>query len=294
MKRVQKNFSENKNSLLVILLLFSSLLFSCDEDKKQGNNGIVEVPQTQQGGWSLAWNDEFDGNRLNSDYWDFDLGTGSQFGLNGWGNNELQYYTSRNENVTLANGKLVLTAREESYEGMSYTSGRVVTRNKLSWRYGRFEIRAKLPEGQGLWPAIWMLPIDNAYGGWPQSGEIDIMELVGHEPNTVHGTVHFGDPWPDNKHIGQSFVRRDSAFSKTFNEFQIDWEPGEITWYVNDEVFFRVTPNDLSPYRYPFDQPFYLLMNVAVGGNWPGNPDGSTTFPQTMEVDYVRIYQKTE
>lgn len=157
--------------------------------------------------------------------------------------------------------------------------------------YGRFEIRAKLPKGQGIWPAIWMLPTDEIFGGWPKSGEIDIMELVGHEPETIHGTVHFGPEWPNNRHIGRAYTLEEGIFDDDFHLFSIEWQPNQIDWFVDGNHFYSVSPTELQPDNYFFNARFHLLINLAVGGNWPGNPDETTEFPQTMKLDYVRVYQ---
>ena len=244
--------------------------------------------------WQLVWSDEFATETLDTTKWEYMYGTGAEFGLQGWGNNELQYYTDREENIFLENGKLHIRALNESYRTRNYTSARIRTKGKADFRYGKFEIRAKLPEGQGLWPAIWMLPTENVYGGWPQSGEIDIMELVGHEPNVVHGTIHYGPSWPDNRSRGWYYTLDEGNFSDDFHVFTIVWTPTRITWYMDDNFFFFVTPGNVSPYIWPFDEKFHFLLNVAVGGTWPGNPDGTTEFPQEMVVDWIRVYQDAE
>lgn len=242
----------------------------------------------------LVWSDEFDGTSLDLSKWEHQIGTGCP-SLCGWGNNELQYY--RSQNVTVSGGLLRITARQQSFGGSSYTSGRIRTRGDLGnhWTYGRFEVRARLPQGQGLWPAIWMLPTDYVYGGWAASGEIDIMELVGHEPNRVHGTLHYGNPWPGNVFSGSSTTLPSGTFADSFHVFAIEWEPTEIRWYLDGVQYAAQSSwwSGAGAYPAPFDQNFHLLLNVAVGGNWPGNPNGSTQFPQTMEVDYVRVYQGT-
>jgi beta-glucanase (GH16 family) len=240
--------------------------------------------------YQLVWADEFNGSSLDTSKWGHQVGTGCP-NLCGWGNNELQYY--RPENVTVSGGRLRIAAKQESFGGMPYTSGRIWTAGLADWAYGRFEVRAKLPKGQGLWPAIWMLPTDYVYGGWAASGEIDIMELVGHEPNRVHGTLHYGEPYPNNTSSGASYALPSGDFSDAFHTFAIEWEPTEIRWFV-DGVQYATQSSWWSsggPYPAPFDQPFHLLLNVAVGGNWPGSPNGSTSFPQVMEVDWVRVYQ---
>ncbi len=241
--------------------------------------------------WQLVWSDEFDGESLDTDLWSVQHGTGTEYGLQGWGNNELQYYTGRPENLFLEDGKLHIVAHREDYEGMRYTSARIRTKNKGDWQFGRIEVRAKLPEGQGIWPAIWMLPTDELFGGWPKSGEIDIMEMVGHEPETIHGTVHYGPDWPENRHTGEPYTLEEGTFADDFHTFSIEWEQNEIRWFVDGEHYFSVTPSDLQPHNYPFNARFHLLINLAAGGNWPGNPDETTEFPQTLTVDYVRVYQ---
>ncbi len=241
--------------------------------------------------WDLIWSDEFDAAGIDVDKWDFQIGDGSAYGIPGWGNNELEYY--RRENATIENGKLIITAKKEAFAGKSYTSARMRTIMKGDWTYGRFEIRAKLPFGKGIWPAIWMLSTDNVYGGWAASGEIDIMELVGHEPNRVHGTLHFGGASPNNTSTTGSYTLPAGNFSDDFHVFRLEWQPGEMRWYI-DNVHFQTRTQWWSrggPFPAPFNQRFHLLLNVAVGGNWPGNPDATTTFPQRMEVDYVRVYR---
>jgi beta-glucanase (GH16 family) len=260
------------------------------------STGILAVlccfssPATAQN-WNLVWSDEFDGAGVNLNKWEFQIGDGSAYGIPGWGNNELQWY--RSENAAVENGLLLITAKKESFAGHAYTSTRMRTRQKGDWKYGRIEMRARLPFGKGLWPAFWMLPTDNIYGGWAASGEIDIMELVGHEPNKTYGTLHYGGPWPNNTSSGSSYTLPAKNFSDDFHVFAIEWKPGEIRWYV-DNVHYQTQTNWWStggPFPAPFDQRFHLLLNVAVGGNWPGNPDASTIFPQRLEADYVRVYQ---
>lgn len=234
-------------------------------------------------GQTIVWNDEFTGTSIDTAKWSFDLGTGAP-ALTGWGNNELQYYTSNPANASIINGKLCITAIKESYQGSAYTSARIQTKLKGDWTYGRFEIRAKLPKGKGVWPAIWMLPTDNYYGVWAASGEIDIMELLGHEPAKVYGTIHFGGAWPDNQNSSGNYTLPKGDFSDDFHIFAVEWDKNGISWYVDSTCYY------VTPHQQPFDKRFYLIMNVAVGGNWPGNPDGSTVFPVRMEVDYVRVY----
>ena len=289
------------NSILKTLFLASSFFlfaFSCSEttadSDPDNNNNQQEPPEETEKEWQLVWSDEFDTDELDESKWSYQYGTGRDEGLTGWGNNELQYYTDREENIYIEDDMLHIVAHEERYEGMNYTSARIRTKDKGDWQYGRFEIRAKMPEGQGIWPAIWMLPTDNLFGIWPNSGEIDIMELVGHEPETIHGTVHYGvnnENQYDHQYTGSSYTLEEEKFSDDFYVFSIEWEQNQIKWFVDGEQYFTITSTDLSPYQYPFNARFHLLINLAVGGNWPGSPDDTTEFPQKLIVDYVRVYQ---
>ena len=264
-----------------------ALLNACS---KSSDNRDSEIVQSSYEGYSLVWSDEFDGNEINLDNWEHEVNA------NGGGNNELQYYTDRKENSLVENGNLVIVALRENYSAQfgtrSYTSARLRTANKADFLYGRFEIRAKMPKGQGLWSAIWMLPTDWEYGGWPRSGEIDIMEIVGHQPFIVHGTIHYYNN--SHQYSGNSYRLSEGDFSDDFHTFRVDWEPNEIRWYVDDNLYstkntWASTPN---AYPAPFDKRFHFLINIAVGGNWPGNPIPGTVFPQFMYVDWVRVYQK--
>ncbi len=237
---------------------------------------------------SLVWADEFDGTTLDLTKWTPQIGDGCDINLCGWGNNELEYY--RAENAVVSNGTLKIIAKSERFGNRNYTSARLRSINKGDWTYGRFEARMKLPTAQGMWPAFWMLPTDEAYGGWPRSGEIDIMELVGKEPDRSHGTIHYGNPWPNNLSQSAAYQLNSGAFNDDFHTFAIEWEAGVIRWYVDDYLFLTKVTSDLAPFTWPFDKRFHFLLNLAVGGNWPGNPNGGTTFPQTMEIDYVRVY----
>lgn len=239
---------------------------------------------------TLVWQDEFDKSSLDLTKWSPQLGNGCDIGICGWGNNELQYYTDKSTNLSISNGNLVITARKERVRSNSYTSARIRSEKKGDWTYGRMEARMKLPVGQGMWPAFWMLPTDLAYGGWPQSGEIDIMENKGSEPNITYGTIHYGDPYPNNKFTGGKYVLPTGRFADDFHVFAIDWEPNQIRWFVDGVLFATKTNSDVSPYRWPFDQRFHFILNLAVGGNFGGNPDAKTVFPQSLLVDYVRVY----
>jgi beta-glucanase (GH16 family) len=245
--------------------------------------------------WTLVWADEFDGDTLNTDKWSYMLGDGTEYGLpSGWGNNELQYY--REQNVTVSNSKLHITARQESFGGKGYTSGRIRSFEKGDWTYCRVKFSAQMPRGQGLWAAVWMLPSHTDYGGWAQSGEIDIMEYLGHETNIVHGTLHFGGEWPANQSKGQYFQTDGFPFDQRFHEFVVEWVEGEIRWYVDEELYQTQGQGDwnssAAPFPAPFDKDFHLLINLAVGGWFPGEPDGTTQFPQELVLEYIRVYEE--
>ncbi|WP_412063059.1 family 16 glycosylhydrolase [Rubrivirga sp. IMCC45206] len=270
------------------VLLVALGLAGCDNSVDQ----TIPDPLATPAGWALVWADEFDGAALDDTKWTLQLGDGCP-DLCGWGNNELQVYTP--DNHTVGDGVLTITAREGA-DG-TYTSTRMNTEGKGDWTYGRYEIRAKLPTGQGLWPAIWMFFSDDTYGGWAASGEIDIMENIGSRPSEVFGTLHYGGPFPDNVFSGDEFRLAAGTFADDFFVFAIEWEEGEIRWYVNNVLFQTQTSDDWfttgsDDPAAPFDHPFHLLLNVAVGGNLPGSPDESTVFPQTMQVDYVRVYER--
>jgi Glycosyl hydrolases family 16/Calx-beta domain len=238
---------------------------------------------------NLVWADEFNGTSLNLDNWTYETGDGCP-NLCGWGNNELEYYTNRPENLFFRDGNMVIKALKENFNGKNYTSAKIVSRGKKAFKFGRMEIRAKLPKGKGIWPAIWMLPQNNVYGAWPRSGELDIMELVGHEPNKAHGTVHYG-PGPGSIQFNRSYTLTNTDFSADFHVFSITWDANIIQWYVDGNLFGTFTNTDAGSATYPFNEDFYFIMNLAVGGNWPGSPDATTTFPQELVVDYVRVYQ---
>lgn len=240
----------------------------------------------------LVWADEFDGTSLDTQKWGYEIGTGCPQ-LCGWGNGELQYYTNEEGNVKLEDGNLIITAKEQSIEDSDYTSGRILTRDLASFASGRIEASIKLPEGQGLWPAFWMLPQEKVYGGWPLSGEIDIMEMLGQEPNVTHGTIHYGGQWPFNMFQGNSYYSP-SSLTTGFHTYAVEWNESGIYWYIDDVLYSSKTPDNLGGMPWRFDQNFYIILNVAVGGYWPGYPDASTQFPQTMEVEFVRVYQDLE
>jgi len=232
--------------------------------------------------WELAWSDDFDSSAIDSRNWTYDIGGG------GWGNNELEYYTDRPENARIDNGNLVIEARAERYRNRGYTSARLKSQGLRSWTYGYVEARIHIPEGQGIWPAFWMLGEDITSVGWPNCGEIDIMENIGREPYTVHGTVH-GPGYSGVDSVG-GFQNAPVPLANDYHVYAVEWSPSRIEWFLDDAPYFAVTPDDL-PGPWVFDHPFFVILNVAVGGYWPGNPDGTTVFPQRMLVDYVRVYQ---
>jgi beta-glucanase (GH16 family) len=255
-------------------------------------NGIVipsggyETP-TSYPGMTLVWQDEFDSGSLNTNYWTHEIGNGQ----NGWGNQELQYY--RPENTSFVDGNMVISAKAELYGGRSYTSSRIITRDKKTVKFGRIDIRAVAPKGQGLWPALWMLGENFGSTGWPACGEIDIMELVGHQPNRVHGTVHFGNQATGHQQNGASRSLSGTAtFADEYHVFSIVWKEDMIQWFVDDVLYHTVTPATTTPAPYPFNQPFFFIFNVAVGGQWPGSPNATTNFPQHFIIDYVRVFQE--
>ncbi len=244
--------------------------------------------------WELAWSDEFNGSTIDESKWTLETGG------NGWGNNELEYYTARPQNAYVKDGNLVIKILQEKYTGSdgvsrNYTSARLKTQGKFTQAYGRFEARIKIPRGQGIWPAFWMLGEDIDKVSWPTCGEIDIMENIGKEPSMVHGTLH-GPGYSGDHAIGAPYsLTGDQRFADDYHVFAVEWEPEAIRFYVDDHLYETRTPADLPKgAKWVYDHPFFVLLNVAVGGYWPGNPDATSTFPQEMLVDYVRVYRKPE
>lgn len=244
------------------------------------------TPEWERAGWTLVWRDEFDGAALDAANWTPEIGG------HGWGNNEWQFYTDRPENVRLEEGLLVIEARAEPYIRRNYTSARLKTQDLHAWTYGRFEARMKLPYGQGIWPAFWMLGADIGGAGWPRAGEIDIMEHIGREANRIYATVH-GPGYSGGAGVGHYTTLPAGAVSDDFHVYAIEWEPEEIRWSVDDVQYFKITPASV-PGTWVYDHPFFLILNLAVGGSWPGYPDESTVFPQFLKVDYVRVYQRPD
>lgn len=244
---------------------------------------FIPVPNTTSAApnWQLVWSDEFNGSSLNRGVWTPEIGTG----YNGWGNNELQYYTDRPQNVQVTGGNLVITAQRENYEGRNYTSARIKTQGLKSFKYGKIEARIKIPTGQGIWPAFWMLGESFRDVGWPYCGEIDIMEHVNNE-SVVHGTVH----WDANGYASYGRASGNLDFSQ-YHTYSIEWDPSYIRWFVDGVQYNEIYIANGTGNTEEFQKPFFILLNLAVGGNWPGSPNGSTPFPAQMLVDYVRVYQ---
>jgi len=237
---------------------------------------------------AVVWSDEFNYTGVpDTTKWNYDLGA-----RDGWGNNELQYYTNESKNVRVENGNLIIEAHNDSMENKAFTSSRIVSKSKGDWRYGRIEVRAKLPSGKGTWPALWMLSTDWEYGGWPASGEIDIMEHVGYDPGVIHGTIHT----EAYNHIKQTQkegkITIPDAQDK-FHVYAIDWQKNKIDFFVDDKLYHSVTREPKDDFKgWPFDKKFHLLMNLAIGGNWGGKKGvDNNIWPQRMEIDYVRVYQ---
>lgn len=281
MKKINKNLIRIKAIIFKFFLLVLPLTVvfsSCSTDDKQTVAQFTE----------LVMADEFDTNGApNSTFWNYNIGTGD----NGWGNGELQYYTNRTENVTVQNGILIITANKEDFNGSSYTSARLLTKGKFEQTYGRFEARMRLPYGKGIWPAFWLLGDDsNGTQIWPQIGEIDIMEYVGDKPTSVFGTVH-GPGYSGGESISKSYVLQNDRFDTGFHVFGIEWGPDYINYYVDDVLYNQITPEDV-PGEWVFNRgPFHIILNLAVGGALPGLPNAETVFPQTLLVDYVRVYK---
>lgn len=268
------------NFLLFIIVIVS---LNCSKDDDQNP---VDPPDTDPtdtipapDGWKLVWNDEFYGPEIDKTKWEYEVNG------DGGGNNELQYYTDSKENSLIANGYLQIIAQQKDYLGKKYTSARMRTKYKGDWTYGRFEVRAQLPYGQGLWPAIWMLPTDWEYGGWPESGEIDIMEMLGHQTQKIYGTVHWGTR-QDHKSTGGNYSLKTGTFAGGLHTFTVEWDSTGFKWFVDNVQYYSTKISK------PFDKRFHIILNVAVGGNWPGSPDDGTIFPQRMWVDYVRVYKR--
>lgn len=236
-------------------------------------------------GYHLAWSDEFNGNSLNTNFWNYEQGG------TGWGNQELENYTARTQNVFVSAGHLVIEARQESYGGNNYTSGRLTTQGKQQFTYGRIDIRAKLPVAKGMWPALWMLGSNISTVPWPGCGETDIMELIGSAPNQITGSLHWQQSGGAEGTYNNNYDLTSGDFSQQFHVFSLIWKQDSAQFLVDDHVYVSGSKANVTSGTYPFNSPFFFIFNVAVGGNWPGPPDNTTVFPQRMFVDYVRVFQ---
>ncbi|NRT80923.1 family 16 glycosylhydrolase [Clostridium beijerinckii] len=258
---------------LIMSLVISSLMVS---------SFIPTVTAKADTGWNLAWSDEFNGTSINTSNWKYETGG------DGWGNNELEYYTNRSENARIENGNLVIEARKENYSGMNYTSARLKSQGLKNWTYGKVEARMKLPAGQGVWPAFWMLGENISQVSWPKCGEIDIMEHINNE-SAIHGTIHW-DSTGNNTHAQYGAASPNIDVTQ-YHVYSIEWDASSIKWFVDGTQYLEANIANNINGTEEFHKPFFILFNLAVGGNWPGNPDGSTPFPAKMYVDYVRVYQ---
>jgi uncharacterized repeat protein (TIGR03803 family) len=290
-------YNDGANPYAGVILSGNTLYGMAGQGGSSGNGTVfalstnLTLPGPTNAYWQLVWNDEFNGDSIDPTHWTFDIGTGPPYP--GWGNNELEYYTSRTNNAYVAGGLLHIAAQSESYNGSSYTSAKLKTLGLFSQTYGRFEFRAKLPQGQGYWPALWMMPVNSVYGGWAASGEIDVMENIGSDLADVYGTIHYGGVYPNQKQSsGPSYTFPAGDSVTNFHVYALEWTTNAFNWYLDNQLYESQTYwwSSGGPYPAPFDQPFYLIMNLAVGGNFPGSPNGSTVFPGEMQVDYVRVY----
>ena len=271
-----KTYSSPVNIILSVALVL--LCISCKTDETQTVTTFT----------NLIFEDNFDTDGpIDAASWNIEMGTGE----NGWGNNELQYYTDRPENIKVEGGMLHITALQESFQGAAYTSARITTKGKLEQQYGRFEARMQLPWGRGVWPAFWLLGSNIDEVSWPQCGEIDIMEYRGQNPSTLIGTVH-GPGYSAGEAVSKEYVLPNDRFDTGFHIFGIEWGPDYINFYVDDVLYNQITPEDVDG-EWVYDHPFFILLNVAVGGNFVGPPNANTVFPQTLLVDYVRVYSRT-
>lgn len=269
------------SALLLTIFCLGLLVVSCNEDDTQQVTTMS----------NLVLSDEFDVDGVpNPNLWSFDIGRGENG--NGWGNNELQYYTDRPENVVVQNGYLIITAKQEDLGGAAFTSARIKTQNLFDQKYGRFEARIKLPQGKGLWPAFWMLGSNFDQVSWPQCGEIDIMEYLGNKPTEVFGTIHAPGIFGANS-LTKKYMLPTGRFDTDFHVFGIEWTENYINWYVDNVLYSHLTRAKVEEEggEWVFDNSFFMILNLAVGGNLPGSPNADTTFPQRMIVDYVRVYQ---
>ncbi|MBQ0028037.1 MAG: family 16 glycosylhydrolase [Lachnospiraceae bacterium] len=297
------NYKKVISCILVGTMCFS-MLVGCGASNtgdvnqpEAGAENVVKTETPQLEGYNLLWSDEFDGTELDETIWNYEPHEP------GWTNNELQEYTTSTDNVFVRDGKVVLKAIKTEKDGKDYyTSGKITSQNKKDFMYGKVVASAKVPEGKGLWPAIWMMPQDESYyGQWPKCGEIDIMEVLGDDVKKTYATIHYGEPHAEQQGTYViNNILKDGTFASKFHEYSVEWEPGEMRFYIDDmkiltvnDWFTAVPGEDEKEYPAPFNQPFFVQMNLAVGGNWPGDPDENTDFDKAeFEIDYVRVYQK--
>ena len=261
-------------------------------------NDDTKVPFTTVGfstpaaypGMILTWADEFSGTALNTNNWSYDIGDGCP-SICGWGNNELQYYTNSPDNVFVQDGCLIIESKKQTIGGKEYSSGRIKTDGKQSFKFGRIDIRAISPFGRGIWPALWMMPQNNVYGTWPNSGEIDLMEVKGHDMKTAYQTVHYG-PGPPSTFTSKTFTLTKGNFNDSFYVYSMIWTIDTMRLLINNVEVNKVTAADLAGRIYPFNEKFFFILCTAVGGNFPGAPDATSTYPQWLIVDYVRVFQQ--
>jgi beta-glucanase (GH16 family) len=279
---------KRNRKIMVHAAIYSLLLFTLSGCETEN---VQTLPQRN---WQLVWSDDFNGAAgvsPDAAKWKFDIGVGPN--NDGWGNSELQYYTDRTSNVSMdGNGSLAITARRESYSGSGFTSARIKTIGLFDQAYGRFEARIKSPWGPGIWPAFWLLGSNVETIGWPQCGEIDIMEIRGQKPEMMNGTLH-GPGYSGGSSITKTYALENSRFDVDFHLFAVEWGEGYIDFFVDNTLYQRLTPDNVKG-EWVFDHPFFILLNVAVGGNYLGFPTSQTPFPQTMYVDYVKVYREAE
>lgn len=290
------NNTTSQHTTMVETTLSTTETITTEDNSQNGNGCTMDITDYLIDGeeYEMVWSEEFDyEGRLDSTKWTYLIGNGHEYGIPGWGNGELQYYTDSLDNVFVHDGILTIKASTEGMNGYGYTSGRIVTKDNADFTYGIFEICAMMPTGLGTWPAIWMLPTDNVYGGWPYSGEIDIMEAVGFETDTVHWNIHTkAHNWGDNRSVGDHDTIENIATE--FHRYGVKWLEDRIMFYVDGVHKFTYTPENLNDSNYwPFDQDFHLLLNIAVGGAWGGIQGIQTgDWETTMDVDYIRVYQE--
>lgn len=280
-----KHMKFRKNYFFQLALFFFFMAPGCARKTSISNTPVNNNPPASEKPYSLVWSDEFQTDGLpDKTKWNYDIGG------NGWGNNELQYYTDRMENSRVVDGNLIIEAKKETYSGKNYTSARLLTKNKAQWTFGKFEIRAKLPTGKGTWPAIWLLAAADALR-WPDDGELDIMEEVGFNPNVIHGTVH------NKLYNGANGLQKGSTTTipdaqTAFHVYSMEWTPTVITWAVDGHIFFTYDRASYPVEAWPYNKDFFMILNVAIGGNWGGKEGvDDSIFPQQMLIDYVRVYQ---